>query len=188
MFLPSESKSWWKTSVSSCWWALVIFMLTLSQANAGQPSTHIPSLNATVEGLLFYESGEGFPPQKDRIYSTVFDKSQTMFVNWELRLKYPKPGRKIEFPIHYKYFNPQGKMMTQYDINVYFEANWTVSNHTNGYNPGTWAPGTYRVDVYIAGDMVASGTFEVVSDKDKIPKQKEPNKKKIDKSDDLGEL
>lgn len=187
MFLQGE-KLWRKIALTGSWWAFVIWMLMISPAGAGQPSTHIPSLNATVEGLLFYESARGFPPQKDRIYSTVFDKSQTMFINWELRLKHPKPGRKIEFPIHYKYFNPQGKMVTKYDINSYIEANWTDSNHTNGYNAGTWAPGTYRVDVYIAGDMVASGTFEVVSDKAEIPNQKEPNKKKIDIPDDLGEL
>ena len=67
---------------------LVIFMLTLSQVNAGQPNTHIPLLKATVKGLLFYESGEGFPPKKDRVYRTVFNQSQTAFINWELNVSY----------------------------------------------------------------------------------------------------
>ena len=110
---------------------LVIFMLTLSQVNAGQPNTHIPLLKATVKGLLFYESGEGFPPKKDRVYRTVFNQSQTGFINWELNIIYPKPGKRIEFPIHYKYYDPQGNMLTEYDINSsYIEANWTIAYST----------------------------------------------------------
>jgi hypothetical protein len=38
--------------------------------------------------------------ETDRVYSTVFKKSQTRFINWEIRLKFPEPGSGIEFPIH----------------------------------------------------------------------------------------
>lgn len=58
MFLQGE-KSWRKIALSGSWWTFVIWVLMISPAEAGLPSTHIPSLNATVEGLLFYESARG---------------------------------------------------------------------------------------------------------------------------------
>ena len=30
-----------------------------------------------------------------------------------------------------------------------------------GREPGTWAPGVYRVELFVAGQKVAEGTFEI---------------------------
>ena len=188
MFITVKSMSWWKNSILRCLWPFLICVVLALPVEAGQPGTFIPSLNARVESLVFYESGKGFPPKKDRIYSTVFNQSQTRYINWELNLNYPKPVKRIEFPIHYKYYNPQGKILTEHHINSYIETNWTSSNHSGGYNAGTWVTGTYRVEVYIDGKMVTSGNFKVVSGKVEIPNKKGLNKKKMDMPDDLGEL
>ena len=198
MFSPSEKKSWWRPFVSRCWQASIICLFMISPVLSGQGGAYIPSLNATVEGLFFYESGKGFPHQKDRVYRTEFGQSQTRYVNWEIRLKYPKPGRRIDFAVHHKYFDPQGKMLAEYDNNSYIESNWTSSNHAGGYTAGTWTAGNYRVELYVAGNKVASGTFEVVSDKGVYPPPEEPANRvypppeKPDKKgnipDDLGEL
>ncbi len=188
MFISGDMMSWWKPFILKYWWTFLTCVVMVSQAGAGQPEPFIPSLNATVESLVFYESDKGFPPKKDRTYNTVFIQSQARFINWELNIKYPNPGKRIEFPIHYKYYNPQGKILTEYDINNYIESNWTNSNHSGGYTTKTWVTGTYRVDIYIDGAMVTSGRFEVVTGKVEAPNQNELNKKKIDSSDDLGEL
>ena len=101
MFSPSENKLLWKASVLRCWWVFFICFLMISPVGAGQPGTYIPSLNAKVTALYFFESGynyEGAPYGK-RNYKTEFQKSSTRYVNWELNLKYPKPGRRIDFEI-----------------------------------------------------------------------------------------
>lgn len=171
-------------------WTLIVCLVTTFTANAGQPTPHISSLNYTVKGLFFYESGKGLPPKKDRIYNTVFNKADTRYINWELRIKYPKQSEKITFPIHYKYYDPQGKILTDYHINSYVKAGWNNSNHSGGYTT-TWTPGTHRVDVFFAGKKVVSATFEVVSGKAGKGKTGTPTGKldaNTDIPDDLGEL
>jgi len=187
MFLTDRNKFKNETVHNGYLWVLVVCLLITFSASAGQPTTHISSLNFSVKGLFFYESDKGFPPKKDRIYRTEFNKSKTKYINWELRIKYPKQRRKIKFPIHYKYYNPQGKILTDYNIDSYINAGWNNSHHSGGYKM-TWTPGTHKVNIYIAGDMVASSTFEVVSGKDETtPPTVKPNNK-IEIPDDLGEL
>ncbi len=190
-----------KTTFSGNWWAFAIWVLMISTAGASQSPTHIPSLNATVKELVFYESARDLPPLKDRIYRTEFGQSQVRYVCWELRMEHPAPDRKVPFRIEAKYFNSNGALLTAHYLDSYLGPGWNSSNHSSGYGfekPGNWVPGTYRVDIYIAGDMVASGTFEVVSDRGVYPPPEEPANrvypppekpdKKIDTSEGLGEL
>lgn len=190
-----------KIALTGNWWTFVIWVLMISSAGASQSPTYIPSLNATAKELVFYESTRDLPPLRDRIYRTEFGQSQVRYVCWELRMEHPDPGRKVPFRIEAKYFNPKGALLTEHYIDSYFDTGWNSSNHSSGYGfdqPGNWVKGTYRVDIYIAGDMVASGTFEVVSDRGVYPPPENPANrvypppekpdKKIDTSEGLGEL
>ena len=151
--------------------------------------------------LVFYESARDQPPMGDRVYRTEFGQSQVRYICWELRMEHPNPGRKVSFRIEAKYYNPNGTLLAEHYIDSYFDTGWSNSNHSSGYGfdkPGNWVPGTYRVDIYIAGDMVASGTFEVVSDRGVYPPPEKPANRvypppeKPDKHndipDDLGDL
>ena len=190
-----------KIALTGNWWTFVIWVLMISSAGAGQSPVHIPSLNATVVELVFYESARDQPPMGDRVYRTEFGQSQVRYICWELRMEHPNPGRKVSFRIEAKYYNPNGTLLTEHYIDSYFDTGWSNSNHSSGYGfdkPGNWVPGTYRVDIYIAGDMVASGTFEVVSDRGVYPPPEKPANRvypppeKPDKHndipDDLGDL
>jgi hypothetical protein len=175
-------------TVVTTWWMPFISALMVLPAAAGQPDNYVPLLDARVESLVFYESGEGFPPKQDRVYRKAFESAKSRYINWELNITYPKPGRRVDFPIHYKYYDPLGRMLTEYDIDSYVEAQWVSSNHSGGYKLGTWAPGTYRVDLYIGGDMVTTGYFEVIlGDETHILPADQPGTE-IDIPDDLGEL
>ena len=141
-------------------------VITVKRQGASEPEPRlwVPSLNASVAGVRFFEGPKDLPPLKERIYSTVFSESRARFIDWELHLKYPKPGRTIDFVVHYRYYDNKGILLTKYDVNTHIEATWTSSYHAGGFKAKSWAPGTYRADFYIAGDKVASGTFEVVSE------------------------
>ncbi len=127
------------------------------------PSNHIPSLNAEVTELLFFESDSGLPPRAERVYDKVFQQSSTHFINWELRLTFPKPGRRIDFPIRYKYIDPQGNIVWDNQVDRYIESGWTNSYSASGFKT-IWITGRYRFDAYVAGQLVASESFEVVAD------------------------
>lgn len=142
--------------------------LTPANAPAGQSRQYIPSLNATVREVVFYESAWEILPTKDRVYRVEFSQSQARYIKWELRLKHPKPGKRINFRIQAKYYSPTGKLLVDQGINTYLGSNWSTSWHGFGYGydkPGSWALGTYRVDFFIAQSKAASASFRVISGK-----------------------
>jgi hypothetical protein len=47
---------------------------------------------------------------------------------------------------------------------TYAQQGWTqpVFNFGRGWNnPGNWKPGWYRVELYVNGNRIASGTFQI---------------------------
>lgn len=128
------------------------------------PTSGIPSLQATVDSVRFFESGIDAVPTEQRIYATQFLRSATRFVWWELSLVYPDPGRRIDFSVEAFYFRPDGSLLNRQVQNYFIESSWTSSSHyagVGGHEPGTWSPGVYRVELHVAGQKVAEASFEV---------------------------
>ena len=172
--------------------AMVAGLLAHSASVAGPSVVEVPALNATVDELLFYESARGIPAQADRKYNTEFSASQARFINWELRLQHPAPGRKSDFRIDATYLDPKGQVMFENYVDTYFTADWTSSNHSWGYGndtPGAaWSPGIHRLDIYIAGAKIASGTFTIVSGAGGVAAPDNRPAEKLEIPEDLGEL
>jgi hypothetical protein len=122
----------------------------------------IDSFNADVADLKFYETGSESP--KQRIYSTRFGASSSRFINYDLFLKYPIPGRRIEFETSAVYYNSDGTVLGRRARQASVEAGWSESNHFDGWGagtPGSWKTGFYRVDIFVAGKRIASKWFEI---------------------------
>lgn len=192
MSLSVESKTGWLTVLSACC-TLATCLLLVPVVSAGQPQVQIPLLNAEVTGLVFFESSRGITPQKDRVYRTEFPQSLARFINWELRLKHPKLGKKINFEIQAKYYTPMGKLLVNQSLKTFVKADWFNSYHSYGYGnnkpgPDTWPLGTYRVYLFIDGAKVASASFHVLSGNAGKTIKKKRKKKDINIPDDLGEL
>jgi serine/threonine protein kinase len=125
---------------------------------------YIPSLEASVTELRFFESGSGTVPPEERQYATRFTGASARYINWELNLEYPAPGQRIEFAVDATYFRPDGSVLAEQSYNPYIEADWTGSNHTFGWGwdePNNWPVGSYRVDLVVEGDLIASNWFEI---------------------------
>ncbi|MFC1680849.1 hypothetical protein ACFL1S_03520 [Pseudomonadota bacterium] len=167
-------------------------VLVYSVGAVGTPPVDIPALNASVDALLFYESALGIPDQADRKYNTEFFASQARYINWELRLRHPAPGRKLNFRIDATYLDPKGQVKAEHYLDTYYAANWTSSIHSGGYGndtPGVaWSPGTYRLDVFIAGSPVASDTFTIIPGAGEVTAPDIPPAEKLEIPEDLGEL
>lgn len=186
MLSTAEFKPGWSPIFTLC--LILAASLMTAKAQAIPPGQYIPSINASVEGVAFFESARGMVPSKDRIFRSEFPRSQARFINWELRLKHPRPGRKVNFRIQARYYGPSGKLLVEHGTDTYLEPNWYTSNHAFGWGndqPGTWAPGTYRVDLFIANAKVASATFRIISGKGQSTTQKKRPDPRTDLPPDL---
>jgi tetratricopeptide (TPR) repeat protein len=115
--------------------------------------------------LKFYESGYNGISKDQRDYKTQFSKRTSRYIYWELNLSHPAPGRQIDFKIEAKWYKPNGSLLTREMSNSYVKSGWTWSYHNNGWGWETrdnWQRGKYRVELYIEGEKVTSGSFEVV--------------------------
>ncbi|MBI3813561.1 MAG: caspase family protein [Nitrospinae bacterium] len=127
---------------------------------------YVSIINGTVTLVKFYESGYGSVPHENREYRSNFSQTNTRYVNWEINFEHPLPVRRIDFQIEAIWYSPDGTVFTRQTNNTYIEPSWSNSYHQFGsgwkdYWEAKWKIGTYRVDFYISGQKIASGTFTI---------------------------
>ena len=151
----------WSSGAATGVWV----MAKVDKADAGWIApiySKIDSFNAQVTDLKFYEMGSEAPKQK--IYSTRFSGSSSRHINYDLFLKYPEPGRRVEFETTAVYYNSDGTVLGRKARQASVDASWNGSDHYDGWGadtPGTWKPGFYRVDIFVAGKRIASKWLEI---------------------------
>jgi serine/threonine protein kinase len=123
-------------------------------------------LKAQVKSIKLFETGkEAIPPQK-RVYSNRFLKSATRFVAFEIKLSYPKPNRRIDFPVKSVWRHNDGSLIREQYHQGRVEPNWPGSLQSNGLGNAEygayWPAGDYRVDIYIGDKKIGSQAFQVV--------------------------
>ncbi len=151
----------WSSGAASGTWV----MSKVEKADSGWIApiySKIDSFNAEVTDLKFYETGS--TPSTEKMYNTRFGASSSRFINYDLFLKYPVPGRRIEFETSAVYYNSDGTVLGRRARQAGVEATWNESNHFDGWGaatPGSWKAGFYRVDIFVAGKRIASRWFEI---------------------------
>jgi hypothetical protein len=145
----------------------------------------IPPLNARLTALRFFESDTcNETPLKERAYRQRFAKVITRDVFTEITLEYPKRERRVDFTIQaiYQHKTPQnGEIVSRPQLKTYLSADGERSIHplhsrqgqaiccsricgpayADPPAAGSWPVGSYTVDVYIHGEKMASGSFEI---------------------------
>jgi hypothetical protein len=133
----------------------------------------IPSLNARLTALRFFEGNpcEKSSPER-RAYGQRFAQVLTREILTELTLEHPKHARRLDFTIQ-AFYRHEGKVIGRPELETYLSADKQVSVYwfnkrtgslrvcTKPYPCGRWSVGSYTVDVYINGEKVASGSFEI---------------------------
>ncbi len=133
------------------------------------PGEDFQKLKARVGALRFFESERTIPPKNERNYSESFAQSQARYINWELNLDFPAPSQPVEFYVESSWFGPKGTVLDRITTKHTIQAGWDGSNHASGRGyalPGKWEPGTYRVVLKISDKEVASGSFQIVAEKE----------------------
>jgi hypothetical protein len=131
----------------------------------------IPSLKARVTELLLFESAYDPPPADQRVYAQRFASDTSRYINWELNLEHPAPGRPIDFVITAIWYQDNGtsswEEIFRQTLDTSIEGEWASSYHNLGYGcddpVNCWEVGSYRVDLYVAGKMIASAPFQIYS-------------------------
>jgi hypothetical protein len=136
------------------------------RADAKTPRPTIAGLPVTPAGVRFFESGKGMPPFAERKYRKRFFADEARYVNWELRLTYPAPGRRLKFQVSGVLLDSQGKELARPEWSSTLEKDWTDSHHPYGWGddkPGFWKPGVYALRLYLDGREIARDSFEIVA-------------------------
>ena len=125
----------------------------------------VPSLTARVTKIQFFESGRSETELRlKRIYEGRFAQTATRTVYTEIRLEYPQPGKRIDFNATLVCFRENGTTFRMEEYRGRIDPDWTSSNYWIGignHRPGGWDAGTYKVDVLINGEKIATGSFEI---------------------------
>ena len=123
-----------------------------------------PVPGANFQALKFFESAFNPPALGSRVYSTQFDHRTARYVSWELNLTCPPPPSRIDFTINATYYYPNGTVFNSQDVASFVNPGWPglVFNAGRGWQrPGLWKRGTYRVDLAVNGNRIASGYFTI---------------------------
>lgn len=128
------------------------------------PKGVFSSLNPSSTKLRFY----GGTVRKSRVipdseYKTRFAKHEN--INFQIFSYINSPGRKVNYEIKSILYKSDGSILDKGTAYCSVEANWRISstsfNDYNVQNGGYWEVGSYKVEAYIEGKLVASGSFEV---------------------------
>lgn len=114
--------------------------------------------------LRFYASTEDVPDLDKRQYQTRFAKDSLAYLNWELNLSYGKVKKRTPFSIQAVFYHSNGDEFARQTLDTYADKDWENSYHNWGWGwdkPGEWQKDTYTVELYVRGNMVKKGTFEV---------------------------
>ena len=105
-------------------------------------------------------------PPDERMYHDNFYRDTTRSVAWELTLFFPSADRRIDYVIEANYFRPDGTTMgSPQTVNSYVGEGWKTRQEYRyrGFTKRSdWLPGTYRVEVAVNGQPVASREFQIV--------------------------
>jgi hypothetical protein len=134
----------------------------------------IPSLNAQLTALRFFEGTPcRWPPLEERSYRQRFPKVMTRSIFTELTLEHPTHEREIKITIQ-GFYRHRGREINRPVLETSIPANRQKSVYAFYPAMGTgrfltcvtiprghWSVGTYTVDLYIEGEHVTSGSFEI---------------------------
>lgn len=135
---------------------------------AGPLPTHIGDLSVvggTVSDVKFFESGQQWPNDNEKVYASTFSASNTRFVNWEVWIAY-QPQNKIHFVnLDVMLINDRsGQLLERSNIGMSLPPIRTSFFQVGRFGmkwEGNWKPGRYEVQVHIGGQKQTSAFFTI---------------------------
>ncbi len=107
-------------------------------------------------------------PRDARVYRKTFPRQTTRYVGWELNLTYPPQDQRIDYEIEAVFYRSDGSVFARQTAEAYVDEGWTTSSPSRGRGwsqPLQWKTGSYRVDLSVEGEVIASEEFEIINSK-----------------------
>lgn len=169
--IPSEEPLWPKIEAAEAG-TYDMEMKTLFPSKTDQikshekdtPTADIPSLNASIKSLRFFEGGYNTPTANERVYDTRFSQATTRYVWWELSLLFPAPGKRIDFLIRQIWRRGDGSVLTNQEMRTFILDSWNNSEHCHSWGSAmvpNWPLGQYTLELYVDEKMIAQGSFQI---------------------------
>lgn len=118
-----------------------------------------------ITSCHLFEAGEDPSNVAFRDYANVFTQADARVIYAEINLEHPGPKEDTAFVMDAAFYGTDGEMYGEVDIQPVIKTGWTMSNWIIGYgwdDPGNWDAGSYRVDVLVGDEVIASDTFEII--------------------------
>jgi hypothetical protein len=134
--------------------------LYLARTLLSGPGSGLPKITS----LQFFEGGVRSEPRGKRAYATRFAATGTRYINWELNLEFPVKTAESKIEIEARWYKPDGLLMTTQNHILVLQQGWTTAFINAGWGNkegGFFHPGTYRLELYVAGQKWTEGKFEV---------------------------
>ena len=133
-----------------------------------KPSRLIPSINAEVKRLSFYEDdfSTGANDECKSVnlnHRDSFPKDSIRYIYWEIYAEFPKLNNAAKLELKTVIYR-NGVFLQRRLSDIILEAGWTYACPAVGWgsNQGDiWSPGNYTVDIFIDSEFVAKGSFTV---------------------------
>jgi hypothetical protein len=141
-------------------------LITPAAVRAQTDVAVIPSVQAKLSSLRFFETGPVIFAPALRSYDVKFEAARARFIGVELTFQHPAPGRVASFTVSCAYRTASDSLIGQIEVPFTIQADWqyTATARNLGYaDPGHWKPGTYRTTCTAEGRTVAQGIFEIVA-------------------------
>ena len=136
------------------------------RVNVG-PQTIINSIDAQATGFRLYDRRWDAQGDESFVYENTFDELTTGDVNWELNLTHALRSESTPYAIEIVTYRPNGSVLQRRHFNTRVSDSRIRSSPSSVLvvptrEPGSWRAGTYRVELLVANQLVASGEFQIV--------------------------
>ncbi len=117
--------------------------------------------------VKFFEHGSQIPEQSQRKYAVQFSRAQTRYMNCEVGFKNLFKNQKDQsYTISRVWYNRNGEVEGSQDDKLVINSKWdSCLNRGNGWgwaDPGKWAPGNYKLEIFVNNNFQTRQYFEIV--------------------------
>jgi hypothetical protein len=123
-----------------------------------------PVPGASFKEIKFFGAGNTSPPLGSRAYQAQFDHRTTRFVYWELDLTCPSGANRVNFTVYATWYYPHGTVFSNQTVPTFVDPGWNdpaINSGRGWVRAGFWKRGMYRVDLYVNGNRIGSGSFAI---------------------------
>jgi hypothetical protein len=136
----------------------------IPQQISGRPTWYISSVGATITSIKFFEGGWSEPATESRQYLRFFDGSTTRYIRYEIDVDYQYRWSDSQYFDIEVVFYRNGVYQSSATAAHKLWANYSAMSLTHGWGsrfPGSFTPGSYVVELYSDGVLIANGEFDI---------------------------